>query len=196
MSLSLPLQDVDLIYWYAINAVPLVVAIMFVAGTIGLKREELGFTIRALHLQVLVASSGLLFGVVEYFILRPEPLIEDLTLASVLFPAVILLVGTGLVEELAFRGVIQSAAVASLGKGALLYVAAIFAVMHVGCVGCGLRLLYRPLLRVGRSEDSISSGGDALPWLSQYYPLLMATLYVDRHAMRTYTQSRLKTPRR
>jgi membrane protease YdiL (CAAX protease family) len=132
LSLSFPLQDVDLIYWYAIIAAPLLVAILFIASTIGLKREELGLTVRALRLQMLVASSGLAFGVVEYFILEPEPLIEGLTWASFLIPALILLIATGLVEELAFRGVLQSAAATALGKGALLYVATLFAVLHVG----------------------------------------------------------------
>jgi len=132
LSLSFPLENVDLVYWYAIIAAPLLVAIMYVAGTIGLKREELGLTIRAWRLQALVASSGLAFGIVEYFILEPEPLIGELNWESILIPAVILLVGTGLVEELAFRGVMQSAAAAALGKGALLYVAAVFAVLHVG----------------------------------------------------------------
>ncbi len=132
LSLSFPLQDVDLVYWYAIIAAPLFVAILFVAGTIGLKREQLGLTIRAWRLQALVASSGLAFGIVEYIILRPEPLMGELSWESFLIPAVILLVGTGLVEELLFRGVLQSAAVAALGKGALIYVATVFAVLHVG----------------------------------------------------------------
>jgi len=132
LSLSFPLENVDLVYWYAIIAAPLLVAIMYVAGTIGLKREELGLTVRAWRFQALVASSGLAFGIVEYLILKPEPLIAHLRLESFLIPAVILLVGTGLVEELAFRGVMQSAAAAALGMGALLYVAAVFAVLHVG----------------------------------------------------------------
>ena len=132
LSLSFPLEGVDLVYWYAIIAAPLLVAIMYVAGTIGLKREELGLTVRAWRFQALVASSGLAFGIVEYLILKPEPLIAHLRLESFLIPAVILLVGTGLVEELAFRGVMQSAAAAALGKGALLYVATVFAVLHVG----------------------------------------------------------------
>ena len=132
LSLSFPLEGVDLVYWYAIIAVPLLVAIMFVASTIGLKREDLGLTIRAWRLQALVAGTGVAFGVVEYLILGPEPLVAELTWQSVLIPALILLVGTGLVEELAFRGVMQSAAAAALGKGALLYVAAVFAVLHIG----------------------------------------------------------------
>ncbi|HLE81001.1 MAG TPA: type II CAAX endopeptidase family protein, partial [Dehalococcoidia bacterium] len=132
LSLSFPLENVDLVYWYAIIAAPLLVAIMYVAGTIGLKRESLGLTVRAWRFQALVASSGLAFGIVEYLILEPEPLIAHLRWESFLIPAIILLVGTGLVEELAFRGVMQSAATAALGKGALLYVATVFAVLHVG----------------------------------------------------------------
>jgi len=131
-SLSMPLEDIDLIYWYALVGAPLMVAAFVVARTLGLSWQDIGLTLRSLRVQALVAATGLVFGFAEYFILRPEPLIDGLSLGSVWLPALILLIGTGFTEELVFRGVMQSASSAALGKLALLYVTVVFAVLHLG----------------------------------------------------------------
>lgn len=47
-------------------------------------------------------------------------------------PAVILLVSTGLLEEVIFRGVLQNAAMRALGVPGLVDVSALFAVLHIG----------------------------------------------------------------
>jgi len=87
---------------------------------------------RKLPLQLLVALTGITFGVAEYYILRPEPLIANPTWGSILVASVILMVCTGFAEELIFRGVIQRASVQALGRFGLLYVAVLFAVLHIG----------------------------------------------------------------
>jgi hypothetical protein len=132
LSLTMPLEDVDLVYWYAIVAVPLLLTAAIVATNLKLTRQDLGLTLRALPLQGLIAVSGLGFGVAEYFILRPKPLIDELSWDSAALPALILLVGTGFNEEFVFRGVMQSASRQALGKLSILYVAVVFAVLHLG----------------------------------------------------------------
>jgi LysM repeat protein/membrane protease YdiL (CAAX protease family) len=136
LSLAMPLQDVDLMYWYAIVAVPLMVTALLVARTLGLSWRSLGltlgFTKRSLRIQVAVVIAGLAFGVAEYFILKPEPLIDEFSWSAFWLPALILLVGTGFNEELVFRGVMQSASSDALGKSAIIYVTVVFAVLHVG----------------------------------------------------------------
>lgn len=131
-SLSMPLENLDLIYWYALVGAPLMVAAFVVARTLDLTWQDIGLTLRSLRIQALVAATGLIFGFAEYFILRPEPLIDGLSLGSVWLPALILLIGTGFNEELVFRGVMQSASSAALGKLAILYVTVVFAVLHLG----------------------------------------------------------------
>ena len=136
LSLSMPLQDVDLMYWYAIVAVPLMLTALLVARTLGLSWRSLGltlgFTKRSLRIQALVIIAGLAFGVAEYFILKPEPLIDEFSWSAFWLPALILMVGTGFNEELMFRGVMQSASSDALGKSAILYVTVVFAVLHLG----------------------------------------------------------------
>jgi LysM repeat protein/membrane protease YdiL (CAAX protease family) len=132
LSLSMPLEDLDLMYWYAIVGAPLMITALLVARTLGLSWRNLGFTLRSLRIQALVVMLGLGFGVAEYFILKPEPLIDEFSWSAFWLPALILLVGTGFNEELVFRGVMQSASSDALGKSAILYVTVVFAVLHLG----------------------------------------------------------------
>jgi len=74
-----------------------------------------------------------LIGYLEYLILKPEPLIKTFTWAHWLGAALILLISTGFLEELIFRQMMQKTAVKRLGKlFGIVYVAAIFAVLHIG----------------------------------------------------------------
>jgi len=132
LSLSMPLQDLDLMYWYAVVGAPMMLTALVVARTLGLSWRNLGFTLRSFRIQALVVAAGLAFGVAEYFILKPEPLIDEFSWGAFWLPALILLVGTGFNEELVFRGVMQSASSDALGKSAILYVTAVFAVLHLG----------------------------------------------------------------
>ena len=132
LSLSMPLENVDLVYWYAIVGVPTMIAALVVARTLDLSWRDIGFRLGSLRVQALVASTGVAFGVAEYYILRPQPLIDEFSWSAFWVPALILLIGTGFNEELIFRGVMQSASKEALGKRALLYVAVVFAVLHIG----------------------------------------------------------------
>ena len=132
LSMSMPLEDVSLTYWYAVVAVPLVVAAAVIARILNLSRLAVGLSLRSMPFQLLVACTGFGFGFIEYLILRPDPLIDTFSWTAVWLPALILLVGTGFTEEFVFRGVMQEAAREALGKAAILYVSVVFAVLHVG----------------------------------------------------------------
>lgn len=133
ISLSLPLRSVPLIYWYLIISVPLYVA-AFILRRLILQTSwaQLGLHGRGLALQVLMPFLALPLGMLEYRILRPAPLISGWDLGDFLIAALILLISTGLVEELIFRGIMQQVAVEVMGRGGVVYVSAIFAVLHVG----------------------------------------------------------------
>lgn len=131
LSFSLPLATFPLVYWYLVTSVPLFVAAFVAARTLRLSWDLIGLT-RQLPIQIPVALTGLAFGYVEYQILRPEPLVRGLTLEQIWLPALILLVCTGFLEELIFRGLIQRTAVEAIGGLGVLYVAILFAVLHLG----------------------------------------------------------------
>ena len=132
LSLCLPLVDFPQLYWYLIISIPLGVATLLTARLLGFSRQQLGLTLRRLPLQLLVALTGITFGMVEYRILRPDALIDDLTWRNFLVSGVILMVCTGFAEEVIFRGIIQRASIQALGRFGLLYGAILFAVLHIG----------------------------------------------------------------
>ena len=87
---------------------------------------------RAFPTQLLIGISGLLLGYIEYLILRPEPLVAELRWEIFLLSALILLIFTGLLEEIIFRGLMQTSAIQNLGRLGILYVATLFTIMHFG----------------------------------------------------------------
>lgn len=132
VSLTMPLSGIPLIYWYLITSVPLMAAALLVARLVGFTPRQIGLPLRGMLLQALIGSSGLLFGYVEYYLLRPNLVVRGTTWGDLLFPALILLVCTGFVEELIFRGIMQRAAVEALGNLGLFYVSGLFAMLHMG----------------------------------------------------------------
>lgn len=96
-------------------------------------RKELGFTLHNLPLQIAVVLGGFALGWMEYRILQPEPLVSELTWQTIWLPALVLLICTVYFEELLFRGLLQSAALSVIGYWpAILFQAALFAVLHIG----------------------------------------------------------------
>ena len=102
-----------------------------VRGRINLTPEGVGLTSRRPYLQLAVALTGFAFGIMEFIILRPEPIIPELSWEGVLLSSFIMIVGTGFVEEFIFRGVAQRASIAVLGRWGIIYIAFIFAILHM-----------------------------------------------------------------
>ena len=133
LSLSMPLAGFPRIYWYFIVSVPLFVATAIALRTLGFSRMSIGLNLKALPLQMLVALTGMSLGYIEYRILQPAPLAQRLAWEEIWLPALILLVCTGFAEELIFRGMMQEAVTEALGQvWGIIYVAVLFAVLHVG----------------------------------------------------------------
>ena len=84
-----------------------------------------------LPVQVVLALTGVVFGLALYGILRPESLIDNLTWGKILLPAFILLITTGFVEELIFRGVVQRSSIEALGPQGWVYAAVLSSVLYI-----------------------------------------------------------------
>lgn len=133
LSFSLPLAGFPQIAWYFIVSVPLFVGAFLIYRILGYSRAEVGLRIGSLPIQLLIALTGLTFGYVEYRILAPAPLAAAFTWQDLALPALVLLVSTGFLEELIFRGLMQHAGQQALGRAAgILYVSVVFAVLHMG----------------------------------------------------------------
>jgi membrane protease YdiL (CAAX protease family) len=132
LSLSVPLPNFPAIFVYLIVGLPLSLGAFAVVRLAGYSRRQIGLSVGAWPTQLLVGLTGLGLGYVEYRILQPEPLIEAPTLANLWLPVLILGLFTGLLEEVVFRGLVQYAASVVLGRWGLVFVAALFAVLHIG----------------------------------------------------------------
>jgi membrane protease YdiL (CAAX protease family) len=134
LSLSLPLQKIGLplIYWYLVIGTLLFLA-AFLAGRItDLQGNRIGWSWRAWPLQAAVGLIGFGLGYLEYLILQPGPLAAYRTWVDIVTAALILLIFTGVLEEFIFRGLMQSASMQLMGRFGLIYVAVLFAVLHLG----------------------------------------------------------------
>ena len=132
ISLCIPLVNIPQIWWYPIIYAPLLAAAIVVVRIVGYRAREVGLSFSSFPVQLAVGLSGLLFGVAEYFILAPEPMVIELTWQEVWLPALIFLMCTGFVEEFIFRGVLQRTAVEVFGWRGIIYVSLLFAVLHIG----------------------------------------------------------------
>jgi len=133
LSLSMPLPPITQIYWYLLIYGPLLAATVIVMLNTGLRPRDVGLISKGWPLQVVLGIAiGLGLGVSEYLILRPVPLVSSFTLPGVLATSVILILTTGFVEEIIFRGVMQTLSDRVMGLWSVLYVSLIFAVLHLG----------------------------------------------------------------
>jgi membrane protease YdiL (CAAX protease family) len=128
----MPLVDIPQIWWYPIIYLPLFIAAIVVIRILGYSRQDIGLKWGKLPVQLSIGAVGFGLGLIEYFILKPEPLITELTFQAAFLPALILIITTGFVEELIFRGVLQRTAVESFNKLGIVYVSLVFAVLHIG----------------------------------------------------------------
>ncbi len=132
ISLSMPLASIPQIWWYPITYAPLLVAAFEVVRILGYRPEEIGLTLKRVPIQLAVAVTGVAFGIGEYFILTEEAKATDLVLQDTrLLAAFLLLVSTGFVEELIFRGVLQRSVLQVSGRWGIVYVSLAFAIVHL-----------------------------------------------------------------
>jgi PAS domain S-box-containing protein len=133
ISLSMPLLQFQFTYWYLVIGAPLFLSVWLVFRLTGYTPAEVGLALgRQLPLQIAVALTGVVLGYLEYKILKPQPLVETFSLQAIWLPALILLVFTGFLEELIFRGLMQRASLPTIGRLGLVYVSLLFGVLHIG----------------------------------------------------------------
>ncbi len=133
IGLSIPLMQIDALYWFPIISIPLFAASFTIMRSQGLSLNDVGFIWGNIPMQIAIAVTGIFLGIIEYFILQPKPLIGTFNLENLLFASIILFISTGLAEEMLFRGIIQKNAINFFGViYGLLYTALLFTALHIG----------------------------------------------------------------
>lgn len=133
IGLTMPIMGIPYLYRLLIISIPLFAASFIIMRNQGLNMKRVGLIWGNIPVQILIGLTGIILGITEYFILKPEPLIPTLTIVPFLIGSSILIVSTGLSEELFFRGIIQRNAENMFGRVfGLLYVSLLFACFHIG----------------------------------------------------------------
>lgn len=133
LDLMMPQTFVDPVWRFPLVNLPLIVAVFMTIRTLNLRRQELGIQVGFLPVQVLIAISGPVVGIIEHRIIQPQAMAGSLEWSEVLLPVLMLMTFTGFSEELLFRGLLQNTAIAVLGPlGGITYVALIFGAFHFG----------------------------------------------------------------
>ena len=135
VSLYAPLSGFHFMQWFLILSIPLFSCVFATILFQHLHTHDIGLVLnfKQLHLQLAIASTGILFGTIEYLILYPQPLVSDLSFKSLAVPILIMLVCTGFLEEIIFRGIIQHNAIKYFNENTgIFFVSILFAVMHIG----------------------------------------------------------------
>ncbi|RZN36628.1 MAG: CPBP family intramembrane metalloprotease [Methanophagales archaeon ANME-1-THS] len=135
ISLYAPLSKFYFLQWFLILSIPLFVSAFLLIWFQHLNERDVGLVLklRQIPMQGAISCTGILFGYVEYYILKPNPLIGELSFRSLIAPIIIMLVYTGFMEELIFRGIIQHHAIAYFNSHlGILFPTILFTVMHIG----------------------------------------------------------------
>jgi membrane protease YdiL (CAAX protease family) len=131
VSLAVPIAEISEIYWYVIIAIPVLIGVILIMRTLNYNFSDVGLNAKKPLIQTLVAVAGLFLGFANYIIFKPEAIVGEFNIQTLILPTLILLITTGFIEELAFRGVIQRAA-RMLGSWGWIYVGLIYAVLQIG----------------------------------------------------------------
>src|SRR6185312_5018559 len=167
VSLGMPLGTFPEEWWYLLSAIPLYATCYVVIKSIPLTRRQVGIQLpddRDWPLTILVAVSGIPLGVIEYFILRPAPIVSSFAIGSVALASAILLFGTGVIEELIFRGILQATSSEIFAPWwSIVYVSVLFGVLHTGHMSVvdvifviGVALYFGAIVRKTRTLVGVS----------------------------------------
>jgi len=136
LSLVMPLVHFLRIQWFTIISIAVYLSIIIIIRQqkLALKDHGLRWPKRKhLPIEIGIALIAIPFGVMEYLILRPAPLISTFSAGDILVAILILFIGTGLLEEIIFRGLLQKKTVDMMGAWqGMLFVTILFAVLHIG----------------------------------------------------------------
>ena len=167
VSMGMPLGYFRQEWWYLLSSIPLFATSFVLTRTIPLNRHEIGLQLpdlRHMPVSILVALTGIPLGTIEFYILRPAPIVSSLSWQKVAVVSFILLIGTGFIEELIFRGILQATVSEIFGSWwAIVYVSVLFGELHTGHMSVidvvfviGVALYFAAIVRWTRSLLGVS----------------------------------------
>ena len=131
MSLSISMTEIGPVYWLALIIFPLIVSCIFLMRGQQLSISDVGLNLKKLPVQLVIIWVGLAVGFIEYILLKPATITPNLDMSYMIL-SVIVLIGSGFILELIFRGIIQQKADDLMGKlGGLLFLSTLFTTQYL-----------------------------------------------------------------
>ena len=134
LSLSMPVAEFSYIAWFSIISIPVYITIFTCVYLQHIKPQDIGLVLPAvkhLPLEFVMILLAAPVGIMEYYILQPGILVEP-RLAALVVPMLIMVVCTGFLEELTFRGLMQYHATRTMGFSGIIFISALFGALHIG----------------------------------------------------------------
>ncbi len=116
VSLTVTVVELPVVLWFVMIGFPTFVAILLALRIIPIPMGPLVAAPSNVRLQVVVALSGIVHGLLLFLILRPAALVPLTETGTAVFTALVLLVFVAVLEEVMFRGVAQSVAMHVTGS--------------------------------------------------------------------------------
>jgi membrane protease YdiL (CAAX protease family) len=94
--------------------------------------EEMGMSFKKLYVYLPISVFiGLIMAIIEYKILSPVPLIDNINIPNVILITIVMLIFVGLVEEVIFRSIVQTRIEKMFGPNyGILLTGGLFGIMH------------------------------------------------------------------
>jgi membrane protease YdiL (CAAX protease family) len=134
LNTTMPIFFSQTLYVFPMVYGPIFISLYYVAKNQNFTKRELGIYFGKPQIYIPVSIVlGLLLGKMEYNIITVESLIPVATLKNILILTFVMIIFTGLPEELLFRGILQTRLEQSIGLiGGLVITSFLFGAMHSG----------------------------------------------------------------
>lgn len=134
INLAMPQFFTVTLLWYPLVYGVMFISIYYVAIHQRITSKDIGIDFGRMHLYLpLALIIGAAMAFIEFNILRPVPMITNLTIPNILLITIVMFVFIAAVEELIFRSILQTRLESVFGpdKG-LLLASVLFGIMHAG----------------------------------------------------------------
>jgi len=134
LSLSTPSTHFSYFTWFLIISLPIYIAVFTCIRIQNIDPKDIGLVLPKLKfLPIEIAAILLAFplGITEYYILKPG-IIAELSFEAMVIPSLIMIISTGFLEELSFRGLLQYHATRTMGFYGIIFISALFGFLHIG----------------------------------------------------------------
>ncbi len=105
---------------------------MLLVRQLHLGRHALGLGSSMPLIQLMLMGGGMGIGFAEYLLFQPTQFAAALAWNTIALATLLVLLSVGVIEEVIFRGLLQTLSLPVLGRWALVYGAILYAAMHIG----------------------------------------------------------------